>query len=260
MLSFLFTLLVACVQEQPPLPAGRHAFTVIAHRGDHAKAPENTLAAYQQAIDHDLDYIEADLRTTRDGRLVIMHDNTVDRTTNGKGKVRELTFEAIRQLKTDGGHQVPAFKEVLQLCKGRVHIYLDFKDADVKAAFEEIKAAGMEQQVLVYVNKGAQYAAWRSIAPAVPLMVSLPEDVRDAAVLNAFLDRHPVSALDGGYKQYTREMVEAAVKRGVAVWPDMLHPEEGPALWKEAIALGLRGLQTDRPADFAAYLRENGIR
>jgi glycerophosphoryl diester phosphodiesterase len=247
-------------QTLPELPAARNAFTVIAHRGNHVNAPENTLAAYQHAIDCGADYIETDLRTSSDGQLVIMHDNTVNRTTNGAGKVKELSWAALREIRTHGGHQVPSFREVLELCKGRIHIYLDFKDADVKATVAMIRETGMEKQVLVYINSEAQYKAWRSIAPQIPLMLSLPDTVSDAATLNAFLDAHPVSALDGNFKQYSRSMVDAAAKRGVAVWPDIQGPDEGPALWQQAAATGLRGLQTDRPAALVDYLRAAGLR
>lgn len=254
------TMFTAAQQSRPQLPPALNSFTVIAHRGDHAGVPENTLAAFQQGIDHGADYVEADLRTSSDGRLVIMHDNTVNRTTNGTGKVSELTFAAIRQLKINGGHRVPAFQEVLQLCKGRIHIYLDFKSADVAAAFRMIRAEGMEQQVLVYINNEAQYREWRAVAPHMPLMLSLPEGITDAPALEAFLDKHPVAALDGDFRQYTAPMLEVAAKRGIAVWPDILHPDEGPALWKEAIDKGLRGLQSDLPAALAAYLKENNKR
>src|SRR5579875_3859405 len=91
-------LLVGCivclnVSAQPnPVPKARHKFIVICHRGDHVKYPENTLAAYAEAIKNRADYIEIDLRTTRDSVLVSMHDGTVDRMTNAKGAVKDITF------------------------------------------------------------------------------------------------------------------------------------------------------------------------
>ena len=71
---------------------------VISHRGEHLAHPENTLPAFQAAIDAGADFFELDVRTTSDGRLVLMHDRTVDRTTNSKGTVREMTLEQIRGL------------------------------------------------------------------------------------------------------------------------------------------------------------------
>src|SRR5580658_3936942 len=76
---------VANGQTLAPLPAPRHAFTVVCHRGDHTHAPENTLAAFANAIKAGADYVEIDLRTTVDSQLVIMHDATVNRMTGGSG-------------------------------------------------------------------------------------------------------------------------------------------------------------------------------
>ena len=84
---------------QTNLPIAKHPFIVIAHRGDHVAAPENTIAAFENAILHQVDFAEIGLRTTKDSVLLIMHDATVDRTTNGKGKVSDLTLAEIKQLK-----------------------------------------------------------------------------------------------------------------------------------------------------------------
>src|SRR5437868_7957496 len=81
-----------------PLPRLKHPIAVIGHRGGRALAPENTLAAFRNAIRLGADYVEIDVRATRDGHLVIMHDSTVDRTTNGSGAVRDLDFATIRSL------------------------------------------------------------------------------------------------------------------------------------------------------------------
>jgi glycerophosphoryl diester phosphodiesterase len=85
---------------------------VIAHRGEHIHNPENSLSAIRAAIELKADYVELDVRTTIDGRLVLMHDATVDRTTNGKGLVARMAFDQIRALKL-GKEQVPTFEERL---------------------------------------------------------------------------------------------------------------------------------------------------
>src|SRR5664279_4518632 len=140
------------------LPESKHTFIVIAHRGDHTQVPENTIAAFNEGIKNGVDYVEMDLRTTKDSVLVIMHDATVDRMTNGKGKVSELTFAEIRQLKITGTiknmsiqYDVPSFEEALATCKNKIHIYLDFKDASVEQAYQMITKNGMENQVIVYI-------------------------------------------------------------------------------------------------------------
>src|SRR5258708_31214286 len=100
---------------------------VIAHRGEHLRHTENTLAAFQAAIDLGADYFELDVRTTRDGKLVLMHDSSVDRTTNGKGEVANMTFDEIRTLEVRGGGKVPTFDEALSLAEGTIGVYVDCK-------------------------------------------------------------------------------------------------------------------------------------
>src|SRR5260370_483413 len=86
--------------NQPnPVPKPRHRFTVVCHRGNHVAYPENSMAAYEEAIKVDADYIEIDLRTTKDGQLISMHDATVNRMTDGTGAVKDLTFAEIEKLK-----------------------------------------------------------------------------------------------------------------------------------------------------------------
>jgi glycerophosphoryl diester phosphodiesterase len=96
---FLIICNVQIYAQQAMVPEAKHKFIVIAHRGDHVNVPENTLAAYENAIKNRVDYVEIDLRTTKDSVLVIMHDATVDRMTNGKGKISDLTYAELRKLK-----------------------------------------------------------------------------------------------------------------------------------------------------------------
>src|SRR3974390_1221468 len=91
-------------------PAAKRPIVVIAHRGEHLSHVENTLPAFQAAIEAGADYFECDVRTTADGHMVLVHDATVDRTTNGKGHVSELAFDQVRALDARG-NRVPTFEE-----------------------------------------------------------------------------------------------------------------------------------------------------
>ena len=268
-------ILAACIflfrpvsaQSLAPLPTPKHPFIVVSHRGDHTQAPENTLQACANAINNGADYVEIDLRTTVDSQLVIMHDATIDRMTDGKGQVKELRYDSLRLLKVKdrahpewGEFPIPTFREVLQLCKDKIYIYLDFKNADPAAAWQEIVRQGMEKQVIVYINAPVQFTGWRKVAPAVPLMVSLPRTVHDTATLRDFLIRYHPEILDGGYEEYTPEMVSLATGMGFVVLPDIQGAGEGPAKWEGAIKKGFRGLQTDHPGDMIAWLKEKGVR
>lgn len=253
--------------QQPgaTLPVSKHRFIVIAHRGDHTRFPENTLAAYEEAIKNKADYTEIDLRTTKDSALVIMHDASVDRMTNGKGKVRDLTLAEITQLKINAPagspvqYTIPRFEEVLALCKNKIHIYLDFKDASVVQTLQVIKKYEMEHQFIVYINSVAQYRDWSRAAPSVPLIVSLPDTIKTAEGLKNFLADFHAAILDGDYSGYTPEMVAAASAAGVQVWPDIQSKEESDN-WDKALPLGFTGLQTDHPAAIIAWLVQKGMR
>jgi glycerophosphoryl diester phosphodiesterase len=258
---FFFVIVLSANGQIASLPQAKHKLVVIAHRGNHVSAPENTLAAVKEAIKAEADYVEVDLRTTKDGKLVVMHDATVDRTTNGKGKVADLTLEELKALKVFNNnkktHQVPEFNEVLKACKGKINIYLDFKEADVAETWKQISAAGMEKQVVVYINKIPQYKQWRNAAPEMPLMTSLFGEVKGKDQLNIFLGQVKIEVLDN---VSDREMVKGAAESGVSVWLDVQNPKEGPESWKEALEKGVQGLQTDRPADLVAFLKESGWR
>lgn len=239
---------------------------MIAHRAEHTEVPENTIAAIEHAIKSTVDYVEIDLRTTKDSALVIMHDATVDRMTNGKGKVSDLTFAQIQQLqvadKTKDAtltYPVPTFAEVLKTCKDRINIYLDFKNASVAQAFQMIKDYGMEKQVIVYINAPSQYTDWRRIAPEMPLMLSLPDGTKTKEDLLEFLQQTPVALLDGDYSDYTPALLQTANEAGVPAWPDIQSPNEANN-WDKALAIGFRGLQTDHPAALIEYLKSKGLR
>ena len=104
----------------------------ISHRGEHLQRPENTIPAFREAVRVGADFIEVDVRTTIDGKLVLSHDDTVDRCTNGTGKVSAMTFDQIEAL--DAGvkmgaefarTRIPTFDEVLDLARGKIGIYVD---------------------------------------------------------------------------------------------------------------------------------------
>ncbi len=96
------------------LPPWGSDMLIYAHRGYSAKYPENTLSAFKAALPH-VDGIELDVQLTRDGRLVVIHDETVDRTTNGSGFVKDMTLRQLRLLRTESGERIPTLEEVLVL-------------------------------------------------------------------------------------------------------------------------------------------------
>ena len=98
LLLFHISVLFTTKSVSQHLPESKHRLVVIAHRGNHVNFPENTLASYKAAITAGADYVEVDLRTTKDGHLVVLHDSKVDRTTNGLGKISDMTLEEVGEV------------------------------------------------------------------------------------------------------------------------------------------------------------------
>lgn len=265
-LLFALFLVIGCAwsQDKAPLPVLKYNLAVIAHRGNHVNVPENTVESVKEAIRIGADYVEVDLRTTKDGFLVIHHDATVERMTNGMGNVSDISFADIRKLKlynkdkpSKKSYRIPSFEEVLKACKGKINIYLDFKSADVTETYRQIQAAGMEKQVAVYVNNISQYKEWRKTAPAMPLITSAVDEVKHKDELVYFLNQGTIAVLDN---VYDKDMIAAANDNGVAVWLDVQGDSEGPETWKETLQKGVQGMQSDDPAALIAYLNASGLR
>lgn len=107
---------------------------IYAHRGSSATAPENTLAAFRQAIADGADGVELDVRATRDGVLVVLHDRDLGRTTNGAGAVDETTLDELQRLDAGGGERVPTLDQVLALLAGRLRLDLEVKQPGIERA------------------------------------------------------------------------------------------------------------------------------
>jgi glycerophosphoryl diester phosphodiesterase len=183
--------LLALLGSFPCAPQSVDQVAVISHRGEHLAHPENTLPAFQAAIDAGADFFELDVRTTSDGRLVLMHDGKVDRTTNGTGQVRAMTFDQIRALDAGvkfgrqfAGTKVPSFDEALQLARGRIGVYVDSKDiapADLAAALAK---ADMLNHAEVVIYGGADFL--KHVQALSPTLKVMPE-ADDAAILGKLL-------------------------------------------------------------------------
>src|SRR5215467_6445718 len=139
MRKFIPLLLAAAAYAQPP-----NGVWVVGHRGFKAVAPENTIASFEAAVGVGTDYMELDVHQTKDGELILMHDAKVDRTTNGKGAVQNLTFAEIRKLDAGHGQQIPTLREALLWGKQKgVRIDIDHKDGPVEDIARIIQQTGM---------------------------------------------------------------------------------------------------------------------
>lgn len=100
---------------------------IVAHRGASGYAPENTLMAFKKAIELGCDKIELDVRLTKDKKVIVIHDDDVDRTTDGRGKVAELTLKQIKKFNCEERQKIPTLQEVIDLCKGKIDLQIELK-------------------------------------------------------------------------------------------------------------------------------------
>src|SRR5215510_3004445 len=121
----------------------------VGHRGAAGHAPENTLASIEKAISFHLDLIELDVQRTRDGHLIILHDERVDRTTNGTGLVSDITLLELRKLNAGAGQRVPTLGEVLQAANGRIGLILELKvEGLAKQVYETVRRSAFASPVI----------------------------------------------------------------------------------------------------------------
>lgn len=127
----------------------------VAHRGASGYAPENTIAAFDKAVEMKADYIEIDVQRSKDGELVIIHDTTVDRTTEGTGYVKDLTFEQLRNLDAGSwkgeqfsGEKIPTFDEILDRYHGKIGILIELKAPELYPGIEESVAEELKERNL----------------------------------------------------------------------------------------------------------------
>jgi glycerophosphoryl diester phosphodiesterase len=212
--------------------------------------PENTLAGFRHALTLGVDATECDVHLTRDGHLVVIHDTTVDRTTNGTGAVRDLTFEEIRTLDAGRGEQVPTLAEVLEVLDSRLLLHVELKGEGVEeAAVQTVAEAGAGSAVVFTSFEFDRLRTVKRIDPTVRVACLLKDLPGDGFRAAAGLGADSVHVL---YKLIDPQVVQTAHATGLAIhtWnPDVEHE------WRRVIAGGVDGVCTNRPDGLVAMLR-----
>jgi glycerophosphoryl diester phosphodiesterase len=228
---------------------------VVAHRGAHVGIPENTLAAYKKAIELGCDFVEVDVRTTKDGRLVSMHNSTVDAyTKDAQGPVRGFTLAELKALDIGSrvgpewrDERVPTMDEVFELCKGKIGVYLDMKDVSTADMLAMVRKYGMERDALWYAGV-TQQNEMQKLCPECLAMPD-PGPERNLEPLFGKLDTPP--RIIASVKKFcSPTFVETAHKRHAIVITD----EDSTADWPALLASGNDGIQTNTPADLIEFL------
>jgi glycerophosphoryl diester phosphodiesterase len=151
------------INESGARPTPGRSVVRIGHRGAAGHAPENTLAAIRAGISLGVDYVEVDVQRTRDGQLIIMHDTSVDRTTNGTGIISEMTWEAIQHLDAGHGQRVPSLEAVLDAADGQAGVMLEIKAASIGTDVQRAVQASQFSGPVIYASfMHAEIAAIRA--------------------------------------------------------------------------------------------------
>lgn len=232
---------------------------VIAHRGASSDAPENTLLAFRQAILLGADGIELDVQLTRDGELVVIHDETLDRTTTGAGRVYSYTFAELRTL--DAGswfsaspkpERIPHLREVLDLLVGS-DLLLNVELKNDVVPYEGIEARVCtllrdypSQQVIVSSFNHASLRKLKHIDPACNIGLLYVEGIVEPWL---YAHRHEAIALNPHYPNIVPELVAGCRAANIGLYAWTVNREED---MKRLLAAGIDGIMTDYPARLMA--------
>jgi glycerophosphoryl diester phosphodiesterase len=233
---------------------GDRAF-IASHRGGGANAPENTLPAISAALAAGFDYVEVDVALTADRHAVLLHDATLDRTTDGSGLLAEHTLEQVRSLDAGAwfapeyaGTSVPTFTEFLDVLAGSTQrAIVEFKGlwdaAAVQVLVDEVAARGLEESVVLASFDARTLALAESASEVIARMLILkhaPDDItaaaREAGVRGVIVDRREVIERP--------QIVDALHAEGIRVVVYTLNTDRQ---WDEVTALGVDGIVTDDP-------------
>lgn len=259
---------------------------VAAHRGDWRNAPENSIPSLKNCIKMGVDIVELDLKRTKDGKLIIMHDHTIDRTTTGKGKPEDYTLEELKKfwLKEGTGHatthQIPTLEEFLSVARDKVLLCIDKGFDYFEQAMELIHQKKMERQVIFNIPNlsldSLNALQLKNLKDNLALNVIVsPAKSNVKNVISSFKDRnrtiiHPTFASD------TIEFVKWMPNingMGLKLWLNALWPEHNGGhdddkaayedkpdeTWGWLISHGANIIQTDRPLQLLQYLREKKL-
>jgi glycerophosphoryl diester phosphodiesterase len=249
-----------------PYWAGKFPVLVTAHRGFSGEAPENTLPAFKKAIEVGSDMIELDVRFSKDGKIVVIHDDTLDRTTNGRGKVSDYTLKELKELDAGSwfapqfsGEQIPTLKEVLELAKGKIPMNIEIKDDSpgqykitdlADRALQEVKKAGMVGEVIFssFYPSSLQRIKERDPRIWVALLYH-----REWNSLREVTGGRVFSVLNLRHSFLTREKIRRIHQEGMKVNTYTVNSEEE---MEQFIGWGIDGIITNHPDKLIQILKK----
>ena len=258
---------------------------VACHRGDWRNWPENSLAAIESVIGMGADIVELDLALTSDSVLVVCHDRTIDRTTSGKGRVCDITYDSIRRcvLKTGHGvkttHRMPTLREALEVCKDRIVVNVDQGYEYYDLVLGVTEELGVTEQILIKGKRSTDVVAAKFSEHPRNMMYMPIIDIlkpKGQALFAEYRDKGITPlAYEVCWSEYTpevKECMDKVVARGSKLWVNSLWPtlngglcddaafEGDPAeVYGKLVDMGATMIQTDRPELLISYLRSRGL-
>lgn len=235
---------------------------VIAHRGNSGPAPANTMASIRQAVELGVDMIELDVRLSRDGIPVLIHNNTVDETTDGSGAVSSLDLAQLRELdagswkdERHAGERIPTLMEVLEFAGGKVGLALDLKDeAAIPAMIEAVQEAHMVDDVVICGCYESQAQKIREIDGSLTVLLNTDSQLEKLAkredksdFIREYVRRAceaKLAALNVSFRYITRELIRRAHLRALPVWAWTVDDRED---MEHLLQMGVDAIYTNWP-------------
>lgn len=221
----------------------------IAHRGARGYEPENTLQAFQKAIEMKADGIELDVHLSSDGHLIVIHDETIDRTTNGKGFVNNLSLQKLKDFRIENKHQVPTLSEVLDLVNQQCFINIELKGIGTADAVATLIELYISEKNWSYDSFLVSSFDWEflkqidSLNPKISIGVLTETDIESAIT---FAKEIKAKAIHPDYHLLNKENTRQIQEIGFQVFPWTVNKKEDIAKIKTYNVNGIISDFTDR--------------
>ncbi len=209
---------------------------IVCHKGANEYAPENTYASSQLCIDWGMDYVEIDVNCSKDGVFYLMHGPEVDKTTNGHGRISDLTADVIDMLDAGrwfdpkfAGEKVPRLEPFLQWIKGKAKLFVDVKAGTPQQIRNLIYAAGLQDDCFLWCEHDAWALELRALDPKLQLKINA-ENV--AEVIDAH-ERFRANIIEAGLDKMSPALIDACRTRRIKLM--IYHPAKDPAAFQAVL-------------------------
>tara|TARA_B100000575_G_C23139934_1_gene663112 strand:+ start:4189 stop:5082 length:894 start_codon:yes stop_codon:yes gene_type:complete len=246
---------------QSPLNNGDE-FWVIAHRGLSGSYPENTLSAFQAAIDIQAEMVELDVSISKDGIPVVVHDRTVDRTTDFEGDVQSFSLEELKRMEVGAwfseefrGEEFPTLRNSLELMKDEIAVNIEIKSEAVSdetqggvvdKALQIVKDLDMSSSVIFSSFDYRVMEQMNVLDPKIPKALLYEASQSDGLLPSELVQKYKIDVFNCSYRQLSEEWINDLQKHKI---PYFVYTVNEPELMKEFIEKGVSGIFTDFPQE-----------